>query len=350
MQQNINGNGETQKTARNTPWRDMQWLGVEPKTAEIMRRNHSLAMVDAAERARILCGEHERICGVITGERKVPAGIREFVERLGRKLGGTQYEGTLDAIKEMALEENPYLRFAGERLLVELVSGRRHLEHCNIADLRNLGWEPDHVTAHLEKDPVYPALWPEAFQAIDMDAIIACSTFHAKIMRIFVGNDLEFAATGAITFPLEWKIGREGNLECAREFAEELRRDGGRGIPIFWNFLYEFTAGEKNLPRNDAYFDAARKQAAVELGRMREGLEAALNPLSWLAENTSCIFTGANDLAALAAYLYRDAVREGDEAVQEDALGVLRELCKEPDLLLKLMRKRGIPKAELGLW
>jgi hypothetical protein len=103
----------------------------------------------------------------------------------------------------------------------------------------------------------------------------------------------------------------------------------------------------KDWPKNPAFFDAARRNAETQLQAIRDGLAAAGDPLTWLRENASCVFVGANDLAALAGFLYHDARDAADAGLRAAAADTLRLLGRDNALLEKMMRKRGIPKEVL---
>jgi len=303
----------------------------------------------AAARAQKLVAAHAEKCNHAREERAAPGAVRALVEGVGAALVGTEYAAAFEKIRKMAIADNLYARATGELLLLELVYGQRHLRHCDNADLRHLEWEAWGMDTHLAKDPVWKAF--EAlggFAPINLDDNTPCPELRLALLKLFVEENLEFAAMDLV----KWMVPEDcGHEECRKRQHEDARRFGailgdygGRAMPMLLNLAYEHAGGWKDIPKNALFFDEARGAAFRQLARMNPGLREAGEPLGWLRENAACVFTGANDLASLAGFLHHDARRMGNPEMEAMAIETIRLLGGNLALRQKMMRKKGVPK------
>ncbi len=336
-----------------------------------MRRVHDYPRVleEAADEARGICLDASGIARQPAGSRPtegplvtaegIPADLGHLVAGIGRASEGTGYWDAYREIARMVFDAAPAVRLAGRLLLAEFAYGRRHQEHCNNDDLWTFRWTPGGVDLHLANDPILRSFeksggW-EALSRHSADLDYSQGAPLFQLLDHFLANGLEYAALGLVhylahlTWPKPAELAPETNEEAARQFESALRAGLGKGMPLFWTFAYELTAGEKCMPKNNAFFDATRGVAREALGNMRDELQLAEGVTEWLHDNAACTFVGTNDLASLAIYLYREANAEGDAELAKTALDVLGELANHPLVEGKLKHKQGVPKAELGL-
>jgi hypothetical protein len=293
-------------------------------------------LADVVHDAGRLCREHTEGCAYAAKKGEVPEDVRRMAGRMGEALDGSGYEAIFKDIRMMVLDERHYARMAGELLLMELVYGNRHREHCRWEDLQRHEWEAWGVDAHLAHDPVWKAFMEAGgMQAINDDYIEACCTFEMQLLELFAGRRLEFATTNLIKWAVP-KERSEGNKEKAGRFENALM--GAEGMPIMWNLAYEHTAGRKDIPRNRAFLDATIRLAGENLIHIHDSMGDGRGPREWLGQNTACLFVGANDLASLAGFIYNEG------KAREAALGTLRAMCRDTVLRRKIMMKKGLPR------
>lgn len=317
-------------------------LEIEKELAVTFQQTYAKRLKNAAIYARKICEEHG--CRGAQEKGEVPEAVKRLVGEIRKEVGGTGYEGAFEEIEGMVLDRRKYVRLAGEMLLTEVVYGTRHRDNCEEHDLQQYEWEAWGVDAHLGKDRFWKAFTrANGFGAIDGDYIVACGTVNNQLLGLFLEKKLEFAATNIVKMmlPNEREVPQDENKKMAEMFGRTLEKGGG--MPIFWNLAYEHTGGRKDIPKNNAFFEVVKKKAGEEMAHIREEMKAT-NTMDWLRQNTACLFVGANDLAALAGFLYYETQ---DEQVKGAALEILRMMKNDGVLGGKIMRKKGIPKDQL---
>ena len=299
--------------------------------------------------------KHDQFCGCGNfannfGERfRVPAYTLNLVADIEKAAAGTPLEDAMPKIKELALDENPIRRKFGHMLLIDAVHGRRHAHFCDKDDLTKHEWEAQGRGAHEAKDPLMHKLGERALDVLKEDVTAFRLTWDC--LGIALQNRLWAAAVNLAYIGMIYtehpKTTKDGIREAAAAMDKALERNLGKGGPTFWCYLYEVCAGKKDVAYEPQHFAVAKKYAAIELGNMLAGLREQGDPIAYLQANAECAFIGANDLAALAGYLYADAKRDGDAKLAENALETLELLCRDEVLRGKIMRKKGILKEAL---